>query len=70
MHCNYCGVFISRDDVVRNQTVGFTTENESGEVEELDVFTASASCLCGSTTQYQLTYVNEDIDVMGDILPE
>lgn len=67
MHCNYCGALISKDDVHRQQKVGFSTENETGEMMEVDVFVVSASCSCGSTTQHQMSCTN-DSPVIGGML--
>jgi hypothetical protein len=54
MHCNYCGVEISTDDVVRAQKLGVDTDNDEGVAVEVERFITSATCdSCGTQTNYE-----------------
>lgn len=63
MHCNYCGRFINSDDVVREQRVGFSTDNAEGAPMEIARFVSSATCDCGSTTTYEFESSDELLEL-------
>lgn len=63
MHCNYCGKFISTDDVVREQRVGFATDNVEGTPVEIARFVSTAACDCGSTTTYEFESTDELLEL-------